>query len=66
MIYVQWRVSFEGKHCTINDFSLASINTFTIGVRKGILYELLVDIVTLVHSNERLDEPYHLRRLKSM
>jgi hypothetical protein len=28
----QWRVAFEGQHCTINDCSLASLRTLARGV----------------------------------
>jgi hypothetical protein len=35
MIYVQWRVAFEGQHCTISDCSLASPRTLARGVREG-------------------------------
>jgi len=57
MIYVHWRVSFEGQHCTINDCSLSSLRTFSRGVREGGLYQLLVDLVALVNSSEKLDYP---------
>lgn len=57
MIYVHWRVAFEGQHCTINDCSLSSLRTFARGVREGGLYELLVDLVALVNSSEKLDYP---------
>ena len=57
MIYVHQRVAFEGEHCTINDCSLSSLRTFARGVREGGLYELLVDLVALVNSSEKLDYP---------
>ena len=57
MIYVQWRDSFEGKHCTINDCSLSSLRNFARRVREGGLYELLVDLVALVNSTKKLDYP---------
>ena len=57
MIYVHWRVAIKGQHCTINDCSLSSLRTFARGVREGGLYELLVDLVALVNSSEKLDYP---------
>jgi hypothetical protein len=57
MIYVHWRVVFEGQYCTINDCILSSLGTFARGVREGGIYELFVDLVALVNSSEKLDYP---------
>jgi hypothetical protein len=57
MIYLHWRDSFEGQDFTINDCSLSSLRTFARGVREGGLYELLVDLMALVNSSEKLDYP---------
>ena len=48
MIYVWYKVSFEGKQCTINDCSF---------LRDGGIYIFLVDQVALVHSMERKNRP---------
>jgi hypothetical protein len=58
MTYVQWRDAFEGQQCTISDCNLASLRTLDSGVRDGGLYRLLANPVALVHSSERLDEPF--------
>jgi hypothetical protein len=54
------RVSFEGQQCTISDCCLASSRTLAICVLDGGLYRLLVDLVALVHSSKKLDEPSSL------
>jgi len=58
MKILSWRVPFEGKKCTINDWSLSSTRTLARGMREGSLYRLLVEPMALLHSNERLEDPY--------
>ena len=55
---VWWIVSFEGEHCTINNFSLASLRTLARGVTEGGLLRLLTNIMALLHSNGMLKYPY--------
>ena len=46
MIYLQYKIPFEGKQCTINDCCL---------LREGGLYKILVDQVALVHYTKGKD-----------
>ena len=48
MIFVQYKVPFKGKQCTINDCSL---------LREGGIYRFVVDQVSLVYSMQRKDGP---------
>ena len=57
MIDIRWRVCFEGHQCIVNDCSLASLSTLAREVREGCTYMLLVDLVELIYSTKRLEEP---------
>ena len=56
MTDVQWIVALGREECTINNCSLTSPRNLA-RVRKGDLYNLLVDLVALVHSTKRLEDP---------
>jgi hypothetical protein len=55
MLELQFRVAFEGHHCTINDCSLASSGTLARGVLDGGLYRLFILF------SWKLDEPSSLK-----
>jgi len=57
MTNLHWIYAFEGHLCAITHCSLVSPRTFAREVQEGGLFKLLVDLVELVHSNGRLEEP---------